>query len=167
MKLSHPDIWSGKRRWLHGLDEWLANHTPFPIGNGSGFGDWQRDAYKRFDSDSQAYQDMIFFHPFMRRVFFDIQSEVPADEALFRCYALPNPEGATLWYQANDFTGASRKVEITDLRLFLFANGIDILSIGVEAHDLSRYSDAQSLEGSQSAKASAKTKYDVLAAFPR
>jgi len=136
VKLSHPDICSGKRRWLHGLDEWLADHTPFPIGNGSGFGDWQWDAYKRFDADSQAYQDMIFFHPFMRRVFFDIQSEVPADEALFRCYALPNPEGATLWYQATDFTGASRKVEITDLRLFLFANGIGILSIGVEAHDL-------------------------------
>lgn len=136
VKLAHPSIWPGKRRWLHGLDDWLATHVPAGAGQ-SQLGSWRRDAYSGFDFDSQAYQDMIFFHPFMRRVFFDIHSEIPAEEALFRCYTLPNPRGSTLWYEVTDVCGTRVKVEITELRLFLFANGIGILSIAVEARDLS------------------------------
>ena len=136
VKLAHPEIWSRKRRWLEGLDEWLANHSPLEQGGKCCLGSWTRDAYTTFDSDSQAYQDMIFFHPFMRRVFFDIRSDVPSEEALFRCYSLPNPHNSSLWYEAKDFSGAGMKIEVTDLRLFLFANGIGILSLGVEARNL-------------------------------
>ncbi|HMG01672.1 MAG TPA: DUF4231 domain-containing protein [Edaphobacter sp.] len=136
VKLAHPEIWSRKRRWLEGLDEWLANHSPLEQGGKCCLGSWTRDAYTTFDSDSQAYQDMIFFHPFMRRVFFDIRSDVPSEEALFRCYSLPNPHNSSLWYEVKDFSGAGMKIEVTDLRLFLFANGIGILSLGVEARNL-------------------------------
>ena len=34
-------------------------------------GPWQRAAYKEFDLNSEAYENMIAFHPFVRRVFFD------------------------------------------------------------------------------------------------
>ena len=37
---------------------------------------------------------------------------------------------------AEDSKGRAARVEVTDLRLFLFANGIGILSIGVEAFGL-------------------------------
>lgn len=141
VKLAHPEIWFGKRRWLEGLDDWLAHHASVAPGDGVGLRVWKRAAYNQFDFDSQPYQDMIFFHPFMRRVFFDIHSDFTAEEALFRCYSLPNPEGSTLWYEATNIFGVITRVEITDLRLFLFANGIGILSIGVEAQNL-RVSDA-------------------------
>jgi hypothetical protein len=52
----------------------------------------------------------------------------------------PEP-GSRLFYEAEDNGGGSAKVEITDLRLMMFANGIAILAIGVEAYDL-KYADA-------------------------
>jgi len=133
----HREVWAKYPHWTDGLDDWVAAH-----GSRDGapvverLGPWQRAAYSRFDMDSQAYQDMVFFHPFVRRVFFDTaDSHAPAGEkeALLRCYAIPIPEGTKLWYQAQDQKGRCATVEVTDLRLFLFANGIGILTIGVEA----------------------------------
>jgi len=50
-----------------------------------------------------------------------------------RCYTIPLPEGTKVWFEGADAKGRQARVEVTDLRLFLFANGIGILSIGVEA----------------------------------
>ncbi|MFB3924143.1 MAG: hypothetical protein ACE145_20670 [Terriglobia bacterium] len=133
----HRDIWVHHPHWIEGLDSWLAAH-----GSRAGapmverLGRWQRAAYTRFDMDSQAYQDMVFFHPFVRRVFFDTidtEAAVGEKEALLRCYTIPIPPGSKLWFEAEDQKGRSATVEVTDLRLFMFANGIGILSIGVES----------------------------------
>ena len=131
----HGKLWPAHRRWIDGLDDWLARHQP----DDGTPGRWQRAAYRRFDSDSPAYQDMVFFHPVVRRVFFDTAdgSEGAGEhESLLRCYAIPVPEGAKMWLEAVDLKGREAKVEVTDLRLFLFANGMGILSIGIEAFDL-------------------------------
>ena len=138
---THGDVWAQRQHWIDGLDEWFAAHeTPGLSGVLDRLGPWRRDAYTRFDMDSLAYQDMVFFHPFVRRVFFDTAgaSVVGGEkEALLRCYTIPIPEGAKLWFVAEDRKGRSATLEVTDLRLFVFANGIGILSIGVEAFRLS------------------------------
>jgi hypothetical protein len=56
---------------------------------------------------------------------------------LLRCYTIPVGGGKRVWFEAEDLRGRSASVEVTDLRLFLFANGIGILSLGVEAFHLS------------------------------
>jgi hypothetical protein len=127
-------LWKG-RPWIDGLDDWLAaarDHAP-PL-----IGPWKRAAYTTFDMESRAYQDMVFFHPFVRRIYFDTagigqNGEGTEPEPMLRCYQIPVPEGATLRLEAEDARGRSAVVDVTDLRLFLFANGIGILSIGVEA----------------------------------
>ncbi|MEJ2245266.1 MAG: CorA family divalent cation transporter [Acidobacteriota bacterium] len=102
-------------------------------------GCWRRDPFSYFDMDSTAYQDMVFFHPYVRRVFFDIGEVTNRNEereALLCCYTIPIPKGKTLWFRAEDVKGRSASVQVTDLRLFLVANGVGILSIGVEAFNL-------------------------------
>ena len=138
---NHPELWSKYTHWIDGLDEWIAahhsdQHTPLI----DHLGRWRRDPYSRFDTDSPAYQDMVFFHPYVRRVFFDTgeaKSKTGEKEALLRCYTIPIAAGKRLWFQAEDVKGRSAMVQITDLRLFLFANGAGILSIGIEAFNLS------------------------------
>jgi hypothetical protein len=135
----HKETW-GKRRWIDGLDDWIAAHRLADRSRVAGrLGAWQRAAYTRFDMASPAYQDMVFFHPIVRRVFFDSADAAAAGEkeALLRCYTIPIPQGGKVWFEAEDANGRSATVEVTDLRLFLFANGIGILSIGVEAFGLS------------------------------
>jgi hypothetical protein len=138
---THRDVWARRQHWIDGLDEWFAAHeTPGLSGVLDRLGPWRREAYTRFDMDSLAYQDMVFFHPFVRRVFFDTAGASVAGgekEALLRCYTIRVPEGAKLWFVAEDRKGRSATLEVTDLRLFVFANGIGILSIGVEAFRLS------------------------------
>jgi hypothetical protein len=138
---NHKDLWSGYSHWIDGLDEWIGAHH---IGNPSPLlkhlGGWRRDPYVRFDMDSPAYQDMVFFHPYVRRVFFDtgeVSKSAEEREALLCCYNIPIPGEDKLWFYAEDVKGRSASVQITDLRLFLFANGIGILSIGVESFHLS------------------------------
>jgi hypothetical protein len=130
-------IFHGHPRWFDQFDEWVSStsHCPDdPIVRH--LGTWKRDAYYHFDIDSEAYQDMVFFHPFVRRVFFDARDENPENdgaESLLRVYRLSPPAGSRLFYEGEDAKHRAAKVEITDLRLFLFANGIGILAIGVEA----------------------------------
>ncbi len=135
---AHPDLWNRSRRWIDGLDEWIARHA---AGNPmAALGSWRRAAYRQFDADSPAYQDMVFFHPVVRRVFFDTAEpagEAGEHESLLRCYEVPVPEGSVLRLEADDGGRRRASVAVTDLRLFLFANGIGILSIGVEAMGLS------------------------------
>jgi hypothetical protein len=137
---SHPEIWSRHDHWIDGLDDWIAAHgkrDASPLA--AALGPWRRAAYKRFDLAAPAYQDMVFFHPFVRRVFFDTGEEADINgekESLLRAYSIPLPPEIALFYRAEDAKGRSTEVKVTDLRLFLFANGIGILSIGVEAFDL-------------------------------
>ncbi len=136
----HPGPWSNKEHWIDGLDRWIADHHRADSGTVVELlGAWRREAYTRFDIDSPAYQDMVFFHPFVRRVFFDSADAARPrgeKEALLRCYTIPVGNGRKVRFQADDIKGRSASVEVTDLRLFLFANGIGVLSIGVEAFNI-------------------------------
>lgn len=133
---NHHSAWRDTHYWIDGLDRWLAEHqTSAGSTVVSTLGPWRRAAYSRFDLDSPAYQDMVFFHPFVRRVFFDTSGK-DLGENLLRCYEIPL-DGVRLSLEAQDAKGRGAKVAVTDLRLFLFANGIGILSIGVEAYRVS------------------------------
>jgi hypothetical protein len=137
----HPGVWTNCHRWIDGLDGWIKR----PFGGTSSavvenLGPWRRAAYVRADMDSPAYQDMVFFHPFARRVFFDTVDAFGGGEdkeSLLRCYTIPLSEGRTVWLEAEDRKDRRARVQVTDLRLFLFANGIGVLSLGVEATHLS------------------------------
>lgn len=137
MVLDYPEFWHAHPNWFDALDAWI---TALPAKGTSAMADtlgpWKRTPYRRFDMESQAYQDMVFFHPFVRRVFFD-SAETVADggehESLLHCYTIPIKDGQKVCYEAEDIRGRSASVEVTDLRLMMFANGVGILSIGVEA----------------------------------
>ncbi len=134
----HGEEWKGERYWIDGLDRCIAAYgVPERCGVIGKLGCWQRAAYVRSDMDSPAYQDMVFFHPFVRRVFFDAGESGPpgSREALIRCYRIPL-DGRRVCYKAEDARGRGGCVQVTDLRLFLFANGMGILSIGVEASNI-------------------------------
>ena len=136
----HPVQWKNHRQLLEGVDKWIAAHQQPPGASARRFlGSWSRAAYTRFDADSPAYQDMMFFHPFVRRIFFDsVDSSAGQEEhePLMRCYVMPVSAGAQVWLSAEDVRGRSATLEVTDIRLFLFANAMGILSIGVEAKDI-------------------------------
>jgi len=133
---SHADFWPPLRSWIDGLDDWLRSEncaTDSPVRNR--LGGWRRASYTEFDLDSRAYQDMVFFHPFVRRVFFDTQL---ADQGtLIRVYEMMLPQTLPLIWEACDIRGRHCEVPVTDLRLFLFANGVGILSIGVRRENCS------------------------------
>ena len=128
----HPRLWQSNARWIDGLDEWIASERS-PLHDLK----WTRSSYTKFDMSSRAYQDMIFFHPIVRRVFFDTAGQEGSRESLLRCYRLMAPDGSTLRYECSDRKGGQASTAITDLRLFLFANGVGVLSIGVEDWNLS------------------------------
>lgn len=137
----HAGHWKNQAYWIGGLDEWIAWHATnaqSPVA--TRIGCWQRAAYVRSDMESPAYQDMVFFHPYVRRVFFDIsdKSEAAGErEALIRCYRMPIDAERRVWLGVADARGRTARATVTDLRLFLFANGMGILSIGVEAENVS------------------------------
>lgn len=139
--LGHTVEWGEQKFWLHGLDACVAatpssDRAPVVARLGS----WQRAAYTGSDMDSPAYQDMIFFHPFVRRIFFDTGDEPGPGglrEPLIRCYVIPLDGARTLRFKAEDARGRLASTQVTDLRLFLFANGMGILSIGIEASNIS------------------------------
>ncbi len=135
----HGAVWQG-RFWIDGLDEWLrAPHLTEDSPITTHLGRWQRASYTQFDMESEAYQDMVFFHPFVRRIFFDTAGMENVDnevEALLRCYHIPLSKENRAFLYAEDARGRDAELEITDLRLFLFANGIGILSIGAEVEHL-------------------------------
>jgi len=141
----HQRVFSKYDYWPDGLDEWIADHGSAAGSPVAGkLGKWQRDSFRRFDMDSFAYQDMVFFHPFVRRVFFDtgnaFSGESGPSENMLRVYTIPlmhlGETGRKLIFEASDARGRSAAVRVSDLRLFLFANGIGILAIGVEATHL-------------------------------
>ncbi len=132
----NPQFWRKAVHWLDGFEAWInicsghESRVPLLLGR------WQRHSYDRFGLDSEAYQDMVFFHPFVRHVFFDTQTAQPGPHlALIRCYALPL-EDKQLFLEANDEQGRPIAVQVTELRLFIFANGMGVLSVGVQAADI-------------------------------
>ncbi len=134
----HGDVWNG-RYWIDGLDDWINGHHVADSPIVANLGRWQRASYTQFDLESPAYQDMIFFHPFVRRIFFDTAGVGASDnevEALLRCYQIPLSPENKLFLMAEDLREREAELEVTDLRLFLFANGIGILAIGVEASNI-------------------------------
>ena len=136
----HGAHWAG-RRWIDGLDDWIRSHDA----DAPSLGRWHRAAYTQFGLDSPAYQDMVFFHPFVRRIYFDALGMNAGEwegeemggegESLLRFYRLP-VAGKKVTLYAEDNRNRRARVDVTDLRLILFANGIGILSLGVESADL-------------------------------
>src|SRR6202000_2443493 len=100
-------------------------------------GGWQRRPESGADFHSPAYEDMMFFHPFVRKAFFDTGNSDPENEALVHRYVIPSKPGSRLFYEAEDCCGEFAKVEVTSLELLIFANGVGIRSIGVATHDIS------------------------------
>ena len=136
-----PKMWDKYDHWFDGVDEWVGG----PAAQGASscvakLGGWKRKSLKQFDMNSPAYQSMVFFHSFVRRVFFDTADNCgqPGEqEALLRRYAIPlaplKENGRRLMFEARDTRNRSASIEVTDLELTVFANGIGILAIGVEA----------------------------------
>jgi len=135
----HPQIWMRQPQWIAGLEEWVRKlEVEFASTLVDALGPWQRAPYQRFDMDSVSYQDMVFFHPYVRRVFFDSADcwgDTADRESLLHFYHIPL-DGKTLWFEAQDNKGRHARVEVMDLKLNLYANGIGTLAIGVEAWDL-------------------------------
>lgn len=78
--------------------------------------------------------------PFVRRIFFDTRDAPDSSaeqEGLIRCYQIPLGGPHKVFLKAEDLRNRRASVQVTDLRLFLYANGMGILSIGVEAWNIS------------------------------
>src|SRR5271157_280989 len=134
IQADHPQAWPGKTRWIDGLDSWIAGHSGRSTSQGmAGLGPWKRSSYSKFDLDSPAYSDMLFFHSIVRHVFFDTNiGRHPDDqENQLRCYTIDLSQPTRLWFEGSDALGGGARAEVTDLRLYLSAQGIGILSIGV------------------------------------
>ena len=129
----HEKIWSNCPQWIDGLDAWMQSHcTAAGAAVLAALGPWSRHDLQRFDMDSRAYQNMVFFHPIVRRVFFDRRETGQESEALLRAYRIDLTD-KRLKFEAEDSRGRSTSVAVTSLRLYLFDNSIGLLSIGVEA----------------------------------
>jgi CorA-like Mg2+ transporter protein len=133
----HPEIWRQSPLWFEKLDAWVTQHVvPEYQAAADQLGKWQRHSETSVDFNSPTYQDMMSFHPFVRRAFFDTGGSNPKHETLTHRYVIRMAPGSRLFYEGEDDSGESAKVEITDLRLLMFANGVAILTIGVEAHNI-------------------------------
>jgi hypothetical protein len=135
----HPQAWPGNIRWIDGLDAWIAGETGRLASNGiAGLGPWRRASYSSFDLNSPAYADLLFFHPIVRRVFFDTKIGRSADEEenQLRCYTIAIDAPTRLWFEGSDALGGGGRAQVTDLRLYLSAQGIGVLSIGIETGEI-------------------------------
>jgi hypothetical protein len=85
----HPEIWRGPQPWFENLDLWVTRHVaPEYKEAANQLGGWRRNPETSLDLDSQSYQDMMFFHPFVRRAFFDTGNESRDHEALVHRYVM-------------------------------------------------------------------------------
>jgi len=67
----HPEAWPERTRRIDGLDSWVSGDThPLPQGMNL-LGCWKRASYSRFDVESPAYAELLFFTSIVRHVFFD------------------------------------------------------------------------------------------------
>lgn len=81
---------------------------------------------------------MLYFHSIVRHVFFDstIGRHPDDQENQLRCYTMQVPTPDRLWLEGSDALGRGARVEIDDLRLYLSAQGIGVLSLGVTAESI-------------------------------
>ena len=141
IQADHPQAWPGKTRWIDGLDSWIAGHRGRDASQGvPGLGPWKRSTYSEFDLNSPAYSDLLFFDSIVRHVFFDTNIGHHADdqENQLRCYTIDLSAPTRLWFEGTDALGRGARARVTDLRLYLSAQGIGILSIGVSTSSLKR-----------------------------
>jgi hypothetical protein len=132
----NEDHWVNTQHWLDGFERWLGHCALSHAGTRDLLGCWERSPYTKFDMDSRAYEDMVFFHPFVRHVFFDTKNAgTDPSLALLRSYCIPIKDKQVIM-GAIDANGTSHTVNVTELRMFVFANGMGILSIGVEAQNI-------------------------------
>lgn len=130
----HPEAWPAKTRWIDGLDSWITGESERRASHGlSRLPPWKRASYSRFDVQSPAYADLLFFHAVVRHVFFDttLGRNHDTQENQLRCYTIEIPAPDRLWFEGRDALGRGARTDITDLRLFLSVQGIGVLSIGV------------------------------------
>jgi hypothetical protein len=74
----HPEIWSESQPWFEKLDLWVTGHVvPEYAYAVAQLGGWQRHPDNCLDFHSSAYEDMMFFHPFVRKAFFDTGDSDP------------------------------------------------------------------------------------------
>jgi len=133
VQADHPQAWPDRTHWIDGLDSWIEGHSAACSSNGvAGLGQWKRAGYSEFDVDSPAYSDLLFFHSIVRHVFFDttIGRHPDDQENQLRCYAI-DLSGPRLWFEGNDALGDHARAPVTDLRLYLSADGLGVLSIGI------------------------------------
>jgi hypothetical protein len=129
----HPEAWPERTRWIDGLDSWVTGDK-HPLSQGMNLlGRWKRASYSRFDVESPAYADLLFFNSIVRHVFFDTNIGRQADEQenQLRCYAININTPRRLWFEGSDAFGFRARAEVTDLRLFLSAQGIGVFSLGI------------------------------------
>jgi hypothetical protein len=134
----HPHAWTEKTRWIDGLDAWMASE------HGQSaclvqLGPWKRATYDRFESTSPGYADLLYFNSIVRHVFFDtsIGRRQDEQENQLRCYAIHIDPASRLWFEGTDARGGMGRAEVTDLRLYLSAQGTGILSIGITTKAIS------------------------------
>ena len=137
----HPEAWPERTRWIDGLDSWVTADTHALHQGMNLLGRWKRASYSRFDVESPAYAELLFFNSIVRHVFFDTNIGRQADEQenLLRCYTIDITAPRRLWFEACDAFGFHARAEIKDLRLFLSAQGIGVLSIGVATGAVDAY----------------------------
>lgn len=135
LRTDHPKDWPGDTKWIEGLDPWIESHSSPTMNR---LKPWKRATYTQFDSGSPAYTDLLFFTSIVRHVFFDTNIGRSADdeENQLRCYTVSLDPSSRLWFEGADALGRTGRAEVQDLRLFLSAEGVGILSIGVR-HDSS------------------------------
>jgi len=139
IQANHPQAWPGKTRWIDGLDAWIAGESGRPASQGMArLGQWKRASYSKFDVESPAYSDLLFFHSIIRHVFFDtnVRRQADAQENQLRCYTIDVSGSDRLWLEGSDALGRGASVEVTDLRLYLSAQGLGVLSIGVATGEI-------------------------------
>jgi len=134
IQVNHPQAWPGKTRWIDGLDSWISGESGRRPSQGMArLGQWKRASYSQFDVESPAYSELLFFQSIIRHVFFDtnVRRHPGSQENQLRCYTIDLSDSQRFWLEGSDALGRGASVEVTDLRLYLSAQGISVLSIGV------------------------------------
>lgn len=140
IQADHPQAWAREKRWIDGVDAWIAGESGRCASQGiARLGPWRRASYNKFDCSSSAYSDLLGFHAIVRHVFFDttIGRHPDSQENQLRCYTIEIPKQARVFLEGQDSLGRGGRSEIIDLRLYVSTHGIGILSMGVMAGPIS------------------------------
>ena len=133
----HPEIWRGSSSGLRSSTCWFPatwcldmNRRPRSWADGIA-------APSSVDLECAYLPGHDVFSPICTARVFRYRDANAEHEALTHRYVIHPPAGTRLCYEAEDDGGSAARVEVTDLRLLMFANGVGILTMGVEARELS------------------------------